>query len=119
MDQFEDPVLDLTWGGFIRGNNFIKLNDSTLISKEPAKYFLLNTYLYINRTNSVDHWISQMQKLIHEVESRPIEISRKIMENWWNSFWNRSYVHIIPANRNRNQNPMNNKGKSPEFSWRK
>jgi hypothetical protein len=105
-DQLVNTQKGRTFGGVLRGKNFISAGIGQgihvktpftawqLRSKEPATRHHLELVSHVSQTASLEEWKSTLRK---ELE-RPIalEDDRAKTRAWWRQFWDRSHIVIHP-----------------------
>lgn len=102
-DQMMNPIMDLAFGGFMKGDNlkpdgtyFGKYQDTdfkgfNLTSIESLKKQSLEIYL---NTTQFDYntWNNGLKILI-AANKRTAKQAEKNTLKWWNNFWNRSFIY--------------------------
>ncbi|PHN02424.1 DUF5703 domain-containing protein [Flavilitoribacter nigricans] len=101
-DQLFDPLHQLTFGGEMRGDNFVPagtLNGTyqstpyrgwKLESRSPAKKHQLEIQLHTGQYPSPADWETALRQYTESPETSARERTRK----WWADFWERSYIFI-------------------------
>jgi len=102
--QLYNPLENLTFGGFIEakglkpaGTAIGKYADTDymswkLESTQPQKNIHIKVQLHTAQTERIEDWKQALNK--------PIESDLKKNIAWWKEFWNRSFIHIQPHNKN-------------------
>ncbi|MBS1656201.1 MAG: hypothetical protein JSU05_15215, partial [Bacteroidetes bacterium] len=102
--QLYNPLKQLAFGGSFSGNNFIAADvysgiyantdfkGWTLKSKSPAKKFNLTLYLYNAQVADIAEWKYSLDSL--EKKSKANKTAFEKTEQWWQGFWNRSFIVI-------------------------
>jgi hypothetical protein len=116
-DQLWNPLKNLTFGGMMTGENMKPAGTTSgkyadtefkgwkLQSIKPAKKNHLKVYLHIDNSPSVEAWKNRLIEI--EKESAAVQkTAAQKTQNWWNDFWNISYIAI---------NPDKPDAKSPEW----
>ena len=107
-DQMTNPIVDLTFGGFMKGDNLKpdgtylgKYQDTdfkgfNLSSIKPSKKQSMEIYL---NTSQFDYttWNNGLKSLIILNKSRAKQ-AEKTTINWWNEFWDRSFIYTQESN---------------------
>lgn len=109
--QFYNPIKNLVFGGIISGNNWQqdgteqgKYRDTdfkawkikTIKSSRQQQFMIsLNT----ETTNSVTDWEKHLLHTQTEGEKNML-VAQKATQNWWKEFWNKSFIHITPNQKN-------------------
>lgn len=93
-DQTEDPHLaGLTFGATIKGTGLVKKGESlSLQSAAPVTSQLISVYPLT--TKSAGQWETQLNKQVTNIDQLQLEQARKAHDDWWNRFWQRSWVYI-------------------------
>ena len=108
-DEMINPLKNLTFGGLMLGENFepagtyngiyqdTDFKAYRLKSNEQAKKHQLKIQLYTAQTENIENW---KNSLFHSVEDYKGEHSKaeKKSKNWWNDFWNRSFIYVQKNN---------------------
>ncbi len=107
-DQMMNPIVDLTFGGFMKGDNLKpignyngKYQDTdfrgfSLSSIKPSKKQSVEIYL---NTSQFDYttWNNGLQSLIALNKSNAKQAEKSTMK-WWNEFWDRSFIYTQESN---------------------
>lgn len=100
-NQLFNPLKNLTSGGFIKGNHFVKgvtgegiyINTAyksySLVSKKAARQQSLEIYLHNSQATTVEDW--KKEALNTAANYRP---SHQKTISWWNDYWKRSFIFI-------------------------
>jgi hypothetical protein len=106
-DQLWNPLKNLTFGGMMVGENMkpagttsgkyadTEFTGWTLKSVKPSKKSHLKVYLHIDNSPSVEAWKKGLIEIEKESTAAQKTAAQKT-QNWWNDFWNRSYIFINP-----------------------
>ncbi|WP_340114672.1 DUF5703 domain-containing protein [Maribellus mangrovi] len=112
-DSLFNPLENLTFGGFMWGENLIKGGTSdgkylqteykswSLKSKEAAKKHHLKIVLNTGQFDTVDGWKAALESRI-EKENKQKD-ARKLTLDWWQNYWQRSFVFVQPENEDRSK----------------
>ena len=102
-DQMMNPIVDLTFGGFMRGENLKpdgtylgKYQDTdfkgfNLTSIKPSEKQSLEIYLNTSQFD-FNTWNNGLKSLISLNKGRAKQAEKNTMI-WWNNFWNRSFIY--------------------------
>jgi hypothetical protein len=100
-----NPLSELAFGGLFSGKNFIQAGTYDgqyvntdfrgwkLQSRATSRKHELMLYLHTSQVKDIMSWRNGLDSLKRVVQLN----SRKIFSNtqqWWNEFWNRSFIHI-------------------------
>lgn len=100
-DQLFNPLKNLTSGGLIKGNNFVKgsagegiymhtaYKSQSLVSKKAAKQHALEIYLHNNQAVTIEEWKKETLSI-----TATYHPSHQKTINWWNDYWKRSFIFI-------------------------
>ncbi|WP_456313949.1 DUF5703 domain-containing protein [Pseudomonas shirazensis] len=108
-EQMLNPLANLTFGGFMTGNNLKsdgtysgKYQDTdfkgySLSSIKPSKKQELQVHLFTNQSSEKSSWENGLKNQIsgYKINSKKAE---KNTINWWNNFWNRSFIYTQKNN---------------------
>ncbi|OXB07419.1 DUF5703 domain-containing protein [Flavobacterium pectinovorum] len=108
-EQMMNPLANLTFGGFMTGTNLKsdgtysgKYQDTdfkgySLSSIKPSKKQELQIHLYTNQSSEQSSWENGLKNQIsdYKINSKKAE---KNTINWWNNFWNRSFIYTQKNN---------------------
>ena len=111
-----DPLLYRTFGGAIQGDGFVSVikrgvfaedaphpqypttmmaySDRELKSAEPSTRHSFNVYALTKHPITVPEYMNELDELIAEVDAIDIEDARRAHQEWWDTFWNRSWIRI-------------------------
>jgi len=92
-----DPLLNRTFGGQIAGTGLVNINSTTLKSKGPQKRFDLSIHPLCKQTETIEQWLKNLDKAVAKNGSLRLERDRKYHQEWWDQFWNRSWIRITGA----------------------
>ncbi|HEY2082846.1 MAG TPA: DUF5703 domain-containing protein, partial [Verrucomicrobiae bacterium] len=92
-NTFPDPYINRTFGLTIRSTNFTKLDDHTLQSPSGTNC-TLSIYSYTAQTSTAVDWQNQMSNVVTQVDTTDLETARTNHFNWWDAFWNRSWIFV-------------------------
>ncbi|WP_461101280.1 DUF5703 domain-containing protein [Spirosoma koreense] len=104
-DSLFDPLKNNTFGGLLRGAKMKPAGTDTgtyanarykswkLVTPAPVRTQTLEIGLHVEQTNSLDDWKSGLRALLSEAD-RARKTARQKSQNWWQQFWNRSYIRI-------------------------
>jgi fibronectin type 3 domain-containing protein len=91
--SFPDPYINRTFGATIKGTNFSSVDNYTLQSAAGTN-FMVSIYAYTAQTSAATDWQNQMSNLVAQVDATDIETARTNHFNWWDAFWNRSWIFV-------------------------
>ena len=101
-DQMLNPIANLTFGGFMKGDNLkpdgtylgkyqnTDFKGFNLISIKPSKKHSLEIYLNTNQSD-FSGWDNGLKNLISSNKNTAKQ-AEKNTQKWWNNFWNRSFI---------------------------
>lgn len=101
-DQMMNPISNLTFGGFMKGDNL--KSDGTYLGKyqstdfkgfnlssiKPSKKHSLEIYLNTSQSD-FSTWDNGLKSLISSNKNTAKQ-AEKNTQKWWNNFWNRSFI---------------------------
>lgn len=104
-DQLYDPLKNNTFGGMMRGHQMIAAGvDSgtyadaayrgwSLQSKKAVRSQQLTIGLEVGQTAGISEWLDALQRVM-KTAGKDSEAARRKTVEWWQQFWNRSYICI-------------------------
>ena len=107
-DEMMNPIVDLTFGGFMKGENLIPIGNYngkyqgtdfrgfSLSSIKPSKKQSVEIYLNTSQFD-LNTWNNGLQSLIALNKSNAKQ-AEKNTTKWWNEFWNRSFIYTQKTN---------------------
>ncbi len=110
-DQLYNPLKQLAFGGAFSGKNFIPAGNKegiyvntdfkawNLKSKSAAKQHSLSLYLHNAQTTDIQTWKHSLDSLQQIVNKDKTAFQKT--QQWWNEFWNRSFIEIDPSQKNK------------------
>lgn len=111
-----NPLKNLTFGGLMRGENMESAGTTTgkyvntafkawkLRSRSPQRSHKIEIMLHVDQTPSLEEWEKGLQKIIKEAKSSEKKAFLK-SQDWWKTFWERSYIFINPEKPDTNAAP--------------
>ena len=94
LGKYPDPLMHRTFGGAIKGDGLSAVDDKTLASSRPSSRFVVSIHPLTAQTESSDAWLEMLNKQIEEIEKTPLKPARIQHEDWWEKFWNRSWIYV-------------------------
>ena len=90
----KDPILHRTMGGIVRGDGFVPVSDLETKTGRPAKEFSLRIHVLTQTTDTPEQWLAALDKQATAIEQMPVEGRWEKHRQWWNDFWNRSWIFV-------------------------
>jgi hypothetical protein len=90
----EPHVLDWTFGGLIEGQGLKSLDAKTLQSPAPVTAQLISIYPLTTSASPPEAWVAKVQEQAKEIEALDLEKTRQDHRQWWNQFWQRSWIFL-------------------------
>ena len=95
ISKFTDPLLHRCFGAMLMGPGLVSINDHALISSAPGQNLRLDLIALTQlHADSPKEWRSKMEDLAGKLEHLNIKQAHLAHEQWWQNFWNRSWIHI-------------------------
>ena len=94
IGKYPDPYLNRTFGASIIGENMFPQNYSTLVRTKAIRKQLISIYPHTAQTTTVEEWDEQLGNLVESLNRTPLATSYKQHLQWWDQFWNRSWVFL-------------------------
>lgn len=95
--RHKDPLLDRTFGGAICSRQMMKVNGRTMETKKPVNAAQIQVYALCRQIPVIDDWITALQNMIQTTRALNEQNRLIAHKQWWQSFWNRSYIYIKPS----------------------
>lgn len=111
-DQLFNPLKNLTFGGMIKGASMLPAGTYSgiyqdteykgwkLESSEPSKHHSISIFLHTEQTATFEEWQEGLKKTVEDASHHKDAWQETI--NWWNTFWNTSYIFIYPYQPDKN-----------------
>ncbi len=95
MEGFElaSPLKDRIFGASMSGKSFTRLNDSSLVSRE-GKRRQLNIAVLTQHPSTTEKWTAEIDQLLDKANAAAIDDRYAAHRNWWQQFWNRSWISV-------------------------
>ncbi|MDR3233076.1 MAG: DUF5703 domain-containing protein [Planctomycetaceae bacterium] len=95
LDEFKrkDPILHRTFGAIIRGGHAKKIDNQTLQSAEGTAH-RFEIAVNMKHPAAAEDWLSETQNILDAAQKVPFDERKAQHEQWWNEFWNRSWIHL-------------------------
>lgn len=103
-NSISNPLRDLTFGGLLRGENMTlnrycegsylgtPFRGWVIKSRVPTKDHNVTILLHSSNAASAELWKNELEKNLASIDEP--ETARKLNQNWWTDFWNRSRIII-------------------------
>ncbi len=115
-DHLFNPIKNRTFGGIMRGENMVPAGTYEgnyidtdfkgwkLKSKEASRSQNIEIYLHTEQAPSLSDWQNNLNKLVINSGSHKRK-AFKNTSNWWNEYWERSFIIIQPEEPDANSIP--------------
>ena len=95
LPGYPDPLLHRCFGAALIGAGLVNKDGHTLESSTPGRDFRLDLYaLSQEQAASPQSWQTSLDSLVSNVYRLNFKRARRAHDQWWNAFWNRSWVHV-------------------------
>jgi alpha-L-fucosidase 2 len=93
--KYPDPLLHRCFGAALTGLGLVSSDDHTMKSAAPERSLRLDL-IGLTKTGvaSPEAWKSDLDSLVKKVNAVPIDSARAAHQQWWQDFWNRSWIHV-------------------------
>ena len=88
-----DPLLHRTCGAVITALRAVRRGSRTL-SSSLSKHHEFNVYVVTRHPALPAQWLHEMEEAIAATEKISRKVRRAAHEQWWNEFWDRSWIHV-------------------------
>jgi hypothetical protein len=89
-----DPLLGLTSGALVRGDNMRATDNTTLRSLAPGKRFVVSVHPLVAQSASTTEWLAQLHQQADATDRFALDTARENHRAWWTAFWERSHVVV-------------------------
>jgi hypothetical protein len=103
IPQQTDPLLGRTFGGVMfskelaAGQPVRNAEAACLESAQPVRQFRLGVLAQTAQTASAEDWLAKLEQRVAKEAATDWGRARTEHRSWWASFWDRSWVRLIPA----------------------
>lgn len=95
LPKYPDPYLHRCFGATVMGPGLVAIDDQTLKSSSPVKSIRLDLYaLTEENVPSPQAWQNDLGALVEKTLAVKLHEAWKQHEQWWDDFWNRSWIHV-------------------------
>ncbi|MDB5119666.1 MAG: hypothetical protein JWN56_884 [Sphingobacteriales bacterium] len=94
VSKYPDPILNSCFGVVMKGKGMVNRDKLTLESSAPSRTQQLNIYALTEQVASPGGWLGDISKKIVATEALSESAAWKAHEQWWATFWNRSWIHV-------------------------
>jgi hypothetical protein len=95
ISKYPDPLLHRCFGAVISGTGLVSADDKTLKSATPQKDLAVEIIALTEaKAASPQNWQKNLDALADEVEMVDLQTAWKTHQQWWQDFWNRSWIHV-------------------------
>jgi len=95
LQKYPDPLLHRCFGATLTGPGLVSSDDHTMKSAAPERSLQLDVIgLTETGAASPEAWKSDLDSLVKKVNAVPIDSARTAHQQWWQDFWNRSWIHV-------------------------
>lgn len=94
LAKFADPLLHRASGVLMKGPGLVTAGDQTLQSAAPRLSLRLDLYAMTTQADSPENWRTAIDNMAERVDSTPIDAARRVHQQWWTEFWNRSWIKV-------------------------
>ena len=121
--QLNDPLRNLTFGGLLRGSGMRPAGTVTgkyldtdftgwkLVSSHAARTRKIDCYLATAQTATTGDWLTGLQQVITDARTHEATAEQQT-RNWWQAFWERSFIYIEPTTPEPNGNAVAGTGET-------
>ena len=107
MKQSKDPLMNNTFGALIQSDQMDRKSLYMLENEIPSTDISLSVFVHTAQTKSLDIWTNEIMKIAESVNSSSNSERQEAHKNWWDQFWNRSYIHVSTQNENEKEKVFN------------
>lgn len=93
-EKYADPYMHRTFGAVMLGTDMKPEGASVLATEKPVKKNAIRIVALTAQTDSADDWIRMADEETEKVLSVSLKKQYRKHCEWWNNFWNRSWVFL-------------------------
>lgn len=93
-DYADQHLQGFVFGASIKGKGLVSKDDTTLQTVKAVNNQLISVYPLTTKTLTPDQWHIKLNTEITNIDALPIEQTRLAHQQWWNKFWDRSWIFI-------------------------
>lgn len=82
------------FGAGMAGKGLAAVSSTALRSTQPARQHRVWICALTAQTPTPEAWLEQLNRLMAQAESAPLETARRQHADWWRQFWNRSWIFL-------------------------
>ncbi len=91
QENIQDVLENRTFGAWVTGDEMTS-KSKTEVSSKAAKQNHIKIYTLVKQAESADNWLAEIENTATQKTNHTT--NWKNHRNWWNNFWNKSYIHI-------------------------
>ena len=80
VDQHDDPLVDLTYGGWASGEGLVSRGASTLATKAPTQKLHIRIHALTDQTDTPGQWLEELERQRMALENVPLEETLEDLE---------------------------------------
>jgi hypothetical protein len=92
--KYPDPLLNLTFGAQVSGEGLVSRDERTLATAASVGSCSIQVHALTAQTDTSDEWLRQLDLQQETITAVPIEEAWVTHVEWWQSFWERSYIQL-------------------------
>ncbi|MCC6415193.1 MAG: hypothetical protein IT582_04720, partial [Opitutaceae bacterium] len=92
-EQSADPLLGLTFGGLIQGENFKRKGDRALVTAKKTRAAAFTVTMLSWQTPTLQAWIEEIVTAASTTDSPTLAEAWRDHTAWWAEFWARSHIN--------------------------
>jgi alpha-L-fucosidase 2 len=93
-DYADRHLHGFVFGGIIKGKGLTSKDDTTLQTIKAVNDLLVSVYPLTTKNLTPDQWRGKLNGEITRIDALPLEQTRLTHQQWWNKFWQRSWIFI-------------------------
>jgi alpha-L-fucosidase 2 len=90
----KDPLLHRTFGGLMRGEGLVGVDDRTLKTAGPVRKMRLKIDTYTQVPATEMEWLAGIEKQAAATDAIQATQATASHAKWWSEFWNRSWIYV-------------------------
>ena len=85
-------LTNLTFGAIVAGDGLVSQGSSELRTERPAVAHRVRICPHTAQTATPAEWLAEVERQMAEADGVPIATARRQHRQWWQAFWDRSWI---------------------------
>ena len=94
LSKEKDPLLNLTFGCSVSGDNLISVDETQLKTFSPTKKTVIAIKSHTAQTDTIEKWIDELEQVKIYKNQNELKSAYSKHTEWWQNFWDRSRIIV-------------------------